>query len=262
MKKDSWFLTVMILGVVAGSFMLQGCNDDNNKRPMEPGEPLVITEQVTLECDTPFSFKVIGLFQDTNVSTEYNETKESYTGEWGVDISYTVVTPCVPCEDGNVTIDKVDPTIPIDGNCECGYELNDCGTVCVESQGICGEGMAMNTETNVCEIACDEGFEKDENGTCTDTRLTCGEGTVLNTELNQCVLPTDDCGEGTVMDPETETCIPVTPLECSKGTVNVDEVCEPVVYKREGEDCLEGYIEGPKGYLCVLESEIDRPSPK
>ncbi len=207
MKKDSWFLTVMILGVVAGSFMLQGCNDDNNKRPMEPGEPLVITEQVTLECDTPFSFKVIGLFQDTNVSTEYNETKESYTGEWGVDISYTVVTPCVPCEDGNVTIDKVDPTIPIDGNCECGYELNDCGTVCVESQGI-------------------------------------------------------QCGEGTEYNATTESCELIPPLECPKGAIEVDEVCLPLVYKREGEDCLEGYIEGPKGYLCVLESEIDRPSPK
>ncbi len=131
--------------------MATGCNNDRST--VELGEPLVVTEQVTLKCDTPFSFKVIGSFQDTNVSTEYNETKESYIGEFGVDISYTVVTPCIPCEENNATTTVIDPTKPIDGNCDCGYELNDCGTLCVESQGIkCGEGTEYNTTSKSCEL--------------------------------------------------------------------------------------------------------------
>ena len=206
MKKADFGIIGVALVTLLTAFILNGCND-NDRITTETGEPLVVVEQVTLECDTPFSFKAVGLFEDTNVSTEYNEATESYCGEWGVDVSYTVVTPCVPCEDGNATITVVDPLIPIDGNCGCGYELNDCGTLCVESQGI-------------------------------------------------------KCGEGTEYNETTETCEVIPPLECPKGAVEVDEICKPVVYPFEDEDCIDGYVEGPRGRMCFLESELDIPTPR
>lgn len=278
MKKDSWFLTTMILGVIAGSFMLQGCNDDT-KRPIpqvEEGEPLVVTENLTMECDVPFAFKVIGLDGGTQVGvregegtaivlvTEDGETIEGksnvtvYSNEWGVDVAYTITTPC-PVVDENASTNTV--VHPVDGECPTGYTLDNCNAnVCKPI--VCEDGTALNEETNACEIVCDEGFALDENGTCVDGRLTCGEDTVFDEELNQCVLPTDDCGEGTVMDPETNTCTPVPEIECVEGTVNVDEVCLPLVYPNEDGDCADGYIEGPRGRMCFLESELDIPTPR
>ena len=76
----------------------------------------------------------------------------------------------MPCEDGNATIDKIDPTIPIEGNCGCGYELNDCGTLCVEIKPIeCGEGTVFNEDTKSCDVVpplvCEDGFA-DREGYC------------------------------------------------------------------------------------------------
>ncbi len=199
------------LGILGGALLtlmlVVGCNDDNHRDLIEPGEVLVVSEQVVMECDQPFTFKAGGKFIDTNVSVEYNGTKETYNEDWGIDVGYVVITPCIPCEENNVTTTVIDPTKPIDGNCGCGYELNDCGTLCVESQGtLCGEGTELNATSGACEV--------------------------------------------------------IPPLKCGIGLIEVEGACVAKVYKLEDDECIEGYVEGSKGYFCFLESAIDKPSPK
>ncbi len=228
------------LGMIGGALLtlmmvvvLTGCNDDD-KHDMfdaEQGEPLVVVEQVVMECDQPFAFKAGGKFIDTNVSVEYNETKEAYTNEFGIDIGYTVVTPC-PAE----VVEG--PIVPVDGVCPTGFVISDCNA-------------------NEClPVVCDEGSTLGEDGECTKD-LTCDEGLVID-DNNTCVIPVHECAEGTEYNETTELCEVIPPLECLKGDINIDEVCTPLIYKRDGEDCLEGYVEGPKGYLCWLESELDK----
>ncbi len=250
------------LGMIGGallSFMvtvvMTGCDNDT-KRPVEPGEPLVVTETVIMECDVPFSFKAIGSFGDTTVGVREGEgvaiqlvTEDgeavsgetdmiTYNTEWGVDVSYTVTTPCLVI-DGNET-EK--PVVPIDGKCPTGFTVSDCNAA---------ECVAIKCEDNETVV----------DGVCV-VDLSCGDGTVLDEETNTCVLPTDDCGEGTVMNPETEMCVPVPELECVEGTVNIDEICLPLVYPNEDGDCSDSYVEGPRGRMCFLESELDGPTPR
>ncbi len=169
----------MIIVALVTLLMATGCNNDRNT--VETGEPEVVTEQVTLKCGEPFFIKVIDEY-DSNVSVEYNGTDESFQSEFGLELQYTVVSDCNDC---NSTVNTVDPTIPIDGNCGCGYELNDCGTVCVESQGIqCGEGTEYNETTESCELI---------------PPLECGIGLVE--EEGECIakvykLEEDECIEG------------------------------------------------------------------
>ena len=81
---------------LVGLLVLTGCNNDHDNRiGVEPGDQLVVTEQVQTNCDEPITFKASGKFLDTNVSVENNETVETYNEEWGVDITYVVVTPCI-----------------------------------------------------------------------------------------------------------------------------------------------------------------------
>jgi hypothetical protein len=88
-------ILIVIAVTATALFILNGCNNDNDYRaPVEPGDQLVVTEQVQTNCDEPITFKASGKFLDTNVSVENNETVEMYNEEWGVDITYVVVTPC------------------------------------------------------------------------------------------------------------------------------------------------------------------------
>jgi len=108
-----------LMSVVA-VLAIVGCGNDHNNVVVVPEEPLVMSEQVHMKCGEPFSFKVEGKNISTNVSIEYNETEEAYNEEWGLEVAFTVVTPCediVPPTDGNGTFPITDPTnpIPVDG---------------------------------------------------------------------------------------------------------------------------------------------------
>ncbi len=253
------------LGLIAiiAMFAFAGCDNDT-KIVTEPGEPLVVTEQIIMECDVPFEFKAVGSFGDTMVGVRegegaiivlLSEDGEAVTGqsnvtvygnEWGVDVGYTIMTPCPEPVDGNET-EIVRPT---NGICPVGYELSDCNAdECLPIK--CEDGFVLNDE-GVCEaevepITCGEGTELDENGTsCIPTPIE----------------PPVECGDGLELNPDTGLCDIIPPLECDIGLVPVKDECRVVVYPKGKEDCLDGYIEGPRSNMCFLESELDRPSPK
>ncbi len=245
-------LDLRILGGALLSLMLvTGCNNnDDNGITVEPGDKLVVTENVTMECDTPFSFKTVGSSGDAIVGvregeggaiqlvTEDGEVIEGQTnvtvhgGDWGIDVSYTVITPCPEPIDENIT----EPIVPIDGKCPIEYKVSDSDA---------SKCVAIEVPAQL-PIECGEGTELDDNSTCVPTPIE----------------PPKECGDGLTLNHETGLCDVTPPLECDIGLIEVDGACVAKVYKLEDDECIEGYTEGDKGVFCFLDSATDKPSPK
>ncbi len=195
----------LILVAIIAVLGLSGCNNEETTEYVEQAEVLELTKQVLLECDKPFTFTVASEY-NASVTTQTDEEEEViHEGEFGVEITYVVISECNVCEtnETNASIESVvDPTKPVDGNCGCGYELNDCGTLCVETKPIeCGEGTVFNEETKTCDaippIECDEGFTERE-GFCFPNRYR----PFYNKETEEF----NDCLDGYEWKPKAEIC--------------------------------------------------------
>lgn len=214
-----------IIGLAVIALILVGCNDNNKNTPiLEDGEKLIIVDGKTIQCDEPIEFKVIG-GHDANVSIDHADKKVVHKHKWGIDVTYTIV---VPCPEDNETID---PTIPIDGNCQEGWSLNDCGTLCTEDE----------VEAIVPPILCGEGTELSEDNT------TC-----------ESIIPIPgECGDGLEWNPETELCDVIEPIVCTKDFTEQNGTCMPDRYvPEEIDDCMDGYTWGAG--FCELESQLNK----
>ncbi len=238
-----------ILGLIVLAFMLIGCDNDS-AITVKPGDPLVVLENIVMECDVPFEFKTVGSSDDTIVGVREGEgtviilTSEDgepvtsqtnvtiYESEWGVDVGYSIITPCPEPIDENIT----EPVVPINGECPEGYEVSNCDA---------SQCIAVDVPVQL-PIECGEGTELDDNNTCI----------IIPVE------PPIECGEGLQLNPTTGLCDIIPPLECGLGLIPVEDECKVVVYPRDDEDCEDGYIEGPKGRMCFLESMFEKPTPK
>jgi len=145
---------------------LAGCNNSDTRIVVEPGEPIVIDDNLSLECGVPFDLTAFSL-GDSNVT--YNG--EELLSEFGMDLKFTVVTPCI-IVDENVT----EPIVPVDGKCPEGYKVTDCNTCVVLPPLSCGEGTIEDNETNTCIVAPEEVHP-------------CGEDTEWNDETELCEIP-------------------------------------------------------------------------
>ena len=153
---------ILLLGAMA--LVLVGCNNGTTV-VVEPGEPIVIDETLSLECGVPFDLTAYSL-GDSNVT--YNG--DELLSEVGMELAFSVVTPCIVVDE-NVT------NVPDEnGDCGEGYKLTDCNT-CVALPAIsCGEGTVLDEETNTCLVAPEEVHP-------------CGEDTEWNDETQLCEVP-------------------------------------------------------------------------
>ena len=209
-----------IIGLAVMALILVGCNDNDKRTPvLEDGEKLIVVDAKTIQCDEPIEFKVIG-GHDANVTVDHKDKKVTHKHKHGIDVTYSII---VPCED-NTT---VDPTIPIDGNCQEGWTLNDCGTLCTE----------VETITPELPVVCGEGTElSDDNKTC-----------------ESIIPPVGTCGAGLEWNAETELCDVIEPIVCTKDFTEQNGTCMPDRYvPEEIDDCQDGYTWGA-GY-CELDT--------
>ena len=157
MKRLDFGIIGFALLSLGAAMVLNGCNNDRTYEEydtVESGDSLEITEQVILQCEQPFVFSVVSDY-NTTVTIKTDEEEDTiHAGEFGVDIKYVVLSECnnTVCPEINTTA-VIDPTKPINGNCSCGYELNDCATLCVKIETMkCGSGTEYNATTDSCEV--------------------------------------------------------------------------------------------------------------
>ena len=133
------------LGMIGGALLslsvavvMSGCNNDrfDEEDDIEnTGNSIKITEQVILKCEEPFVFRVVSDY-NTSVTIKIDEEEDTiHAGNFGVDIKYVVLSECNNTEFSD-TNETVNPAIPINGNCQEGWELNDCAVFCTKIEPI------------------------------------------------------------------------------------------------------------------------------
>ena len=246
----------ILLGAVASlvaAVVMTGCNKSKTHTVEEEvGEPVVASKQIISKCDVPTVFKVVAEeYNLADITIENGDENLTFGNEFGMDITVTVITPCEDAPENNCTVTPpVDPTIPVEGNCKEGWELNDDGDKCTKivEPPVCEEGLVPDEETGEC-------VKKEE-------PITCGEGTKLDDDNKTCVsiIPVPgECGDGLVWNPKTEVCDVVKPLECDDGFADVKGQCLPERYvpyfdkvEQKWDSCLDDYSWNKKRKICIL----------
>lgn len=229
-------LTILLTALIS-LLIATGCNRSNTQ---EYGEPLIVKEDVVTECDKKFEFKVRG-DEDTNVTIEYDGTENRHFNEFGVIISYDIITPCETSDTNGSCEIYIESD---DGVCPDGYELSGSTSHCWLTSATCGTGTTWDPWTNICEV--------DTNDTVCPEPITCGEGTELVD--GQCEI---------IGVPPIEPEPPI--IGCGEGFTLVGDSCLPNIYipafvpPNGYTDCINKYTWMPELEQCHLDAANINP---